>query len=342
MVATVQGPQGPSVLPSDRLSPSITPRLIGCPSRGDARYFDSDTGAIWSPSCGVNTCAYCIRTNAWRFTRALGVVKPSRYAVFTLLSGDWQTDRASINALFRALDRKGYRLRAAYTIEENPKKTGFHLNVWWWGPDVPQQLLSDVAQSVGWGEVVYVERWRSGRRDGYGLKDALGYGMKDAVGSSVASPTLTENQETYLRINGGRLLHARRGFWRNGVGGEDLRTAKAAFRASFGERPERKSSWVMYSGSQVLAHSPVTATPSVEDTPSETAPRPTPGSSSDGAPLVVADPLPLSWPAPAKLTSSGSSTSWESSAPRTPGLPRSHTRRLSSSDPPRTPPRSCS
>ena len=278
-----------------------------------------DTGHIRdSMSCGANVCPYCIHTNVWRWGRALSVAAPSRYAVFTQLSGDWQTDRASIAALFRVLDRKGYRLRAAYTIERNPAGTGFHLNVWWWGPDVPQSLLSEVAVSLGWGQVVHAQRWQGGRNE-YGMKDALGYGMKDAVSDAQPSPPgdLSPAQSDYLVLNGGALCHARRGFWRNGVGGEDLGSMRAAFRASFAEEPRKESGqWVMYEGSHLLAHGGTSAseTPPAEVGTSEPAPEKSPGLLPAGVQSVSMESLPLFSLEPATVASSVSATTSQSSA----------------------------
>jgi hypothetical protein len=237
-----------------------------CPRRDRIRGIDIETFEFFALTCGANVCPFCIETNIWLTGRAFELSEPERYAVFTGLSGDWAVDRVKIKSLHKWLDRHGYAVNSAYTIEQNPKLTGFHLNFWWHGDYVSQAYLSEAAVRLGWGPVVHVKRWRTKNR-AYGLKEASGseYGMKEAAGSGQEEAvrwTLTERQAGYLSRNGGRLLGARRSFWRDGLAGEALGSKKAAIRASFPSSESHqgpRSQWVVFGGSEVLAHSPVTS-----------------------------------------------------------------------------------
>jgi hypothetical protein len=230
------------------------------------RGVDIETGEFYSLSCRALSCVYCIETHIWQTGLAFELAAPERYAVFTQLAGDWPVDRAHINALHKRLDRKGFEVRSAYTIEKNPKDTGFHLNFWWHGSYIPQDQLSEAAVSMGWGPVVHVKAWRTQNRV-YGFKEASGstYGMKEASGSALGAGTqwhLSEAQAGYLARNGGKLLGARRSFWRDGPGGVPLGGKASAIRACFRSRGKTaRAEWVVYAGSEVLAHSRVAPLP---------------------------------------------------------------------------------
>lgn len=308
------GPEAPgtSLVSSGRLE--RTPGTGGwrggwdyCPRRERVRGFDEETGALFRTTCGANTCPYCIETNVWLWGLALEHAAPERYAVFTGLSGDWQRDRATIKALLRELRRLGYEVHEAHSIEVNPKGTGFHMNLWWHGSYVPQSVLSEVAVKVGLKPYVHVTKWQSRRRD-YGMKEASGrdYGMKEASGRGQEvgerSWVLNDRQASYLARNGGALMHASRGFWRDGKGGAPLGTRRAtldAYRRSQGQERQARKSWVMYAGSELLAHVAVSPSSPASGTSTEppgspsTAPPNPPGSRPDGVPSDQAEGLTL-------------------------------------------------
>jgi hypothetical protein len=231
------------------------------------RFYDMESGEFWVPTCRTLSCPYCIETLIWQTGRAFELAAPERYAVFTLVSGDWQTDRLKIKALHKRLDRDGFEVHSAYTVEENPKLTGFHLNFWWHGSYIPQDQLSEAAVSLGWGQRVRVEGWRGSTRV-YGLKEASSstYGMKEAQADDLPEGgkqwTLTQRQAAYLARNGGKLLGSRRSFWRDGPGGDPLGGKQAAVgllrtRSRSTPTVPRSQEWVLSAGPAVLAHSPV-------------------------------------------------------------------------------------
>lgn len=309
----------------------MKPGPVRCPRRLGWLYidFDRDIG-FRDVTCGSNSCPYCILTNAWLWSLAVGHVRPSRYAVFTLVPGEWAALRKDIARLFQVLDRKGYPLHAVYSCEVNPNGTGHHLNVWWWGPDVPFEVLRDAAVALGWGARVSVERFSVDRGGaGYGVKEALGYGMKEAVRDpevAADQAELSGGQRAFLDRNGGALMHARKNFWRDGVGGvplsgrrETLRVQRAARDASrLAEGHDRQATpWALVRGSEVVAHSAgplVSAIPTGVTGQSMNAASLLPVSLPVIAPSTMQPPLPgFSWEL-ATITSSASGRTRVSSA----------------------------
>jgi hypothetical protein len=123
----------------------------------------------------------------------------------------------------------GVGLSWCWHVEPNPGGTGHHVHYFQRGDFVPQQLLSHIADRRGMGAVATVQRWRPSKRaTTYGVKLAgVSYGLKLAEAEA--------SMDVYLWANGGRLVHASRGFWRDREG------------ATVGQR-EAMRSWVKRPG----------------------------------------------------------------------------------------------
>jgi len=150
-----------------------------------------------------------------------------------------------MNRLNEYLAREGIASTIAYHVEPNPAETGRHLHGWQKGDYLPQRTLSRLAQSAGFGPVAFVNKIRqkvgNGQSIGYGLK-GITYGLK-----------MTEAQEqmdTFLAANGGRLVHAQRGFWNIDGRKMGLREAMATYARSKGD-DERIGSWELVKDEQV-------------------------------------------------------------------------------------------
>lgn len=199
-----------------------------CPRRRGWRYLDPREGyeaLSFLPKCGAVSCPVCIATEVWRWGRIIGEAAPSRFAVVTGLHLTWQENRYAFRQVFRRLDRQGYVLRAFYCVEVNPKGTGHHGNIWWWGPDVPHETFVAAVVAVGWKPRVSLSRWVSRDVDRYGMKEVR-YGLKETLAAQgegfYRASTVTGPAAVYLDNNGGRLMHARSGQhapYRLGVGG---------------------------------------------------------------------------------------------------------------------------
>ena len=264
---------------------------LSCPRRC-AHFFDLDTGERFTLSCGSLECPYCVETQIWRAGLALEHAAPERYAVFTNVQDNWPDLRVAINRFHQILDRMGKAWHDCYTAEAGGDTGMLHLNMWQHGDYVRQSDLVEIAQRVGWGEIVDIRKWEARGGQGYGLKEASGrtYGLKEASGRSGGdlalsgpSASLTATQQAFLTRNGGRLLHARRSYWRDGAAGETLGSrAKVLDRAMVKMRGPKvvRDEWAVLMGSELVASSPlparVSATPTVptgESTPAEPLPR---------------------------------------------------------------------
>ncbi len=141
-----------------------------------------------------------------------------------------------------------YRLRRrrknnwCWHVEPNPKGTGHHVHLWQYGDFLPQRMLSAAAASVGMGKVAYISRVKAkeGEAMGYGMKLAgMAYGLKMAE----AAATL----DTYLEANGGRMVHATRGFWRaeDGTAYAGQREAMSAWASRNRSASDDQGEWVL-------------------------------------------------------------------------------------------------
>lgn len=177
------------------------------------------TGEKRAHSCGTNDCPFCGPRNAWKKSLIIShggtTGPPKRYAVLTQFPHDWQKGRQKMRNLPRYLERAGFPgWQQAWTIEPNPKGTGYHVNVLQKGPYVPQEALQEC-----WGSIVHIKAIKKPRGSqkanaervaAYSLKEAqkvAGYSVKNAAGGPGATGHLS-----HLRLNGGRLVHLSRGY----------------------------------------------------------------------------------------------------------------------------------
>lgn len=179
----------------------------GCPSNARGWYFqNSETGEVFPWRCGRNSCAYCVQGNARRRAKAIALANPSRALLLTQVGDEWQTIRQRLKRLrFEVTKRLEREFEWVYHVEPNPAGTGHHVHAWQRGDFIPQADLAEIADSVGMGRVVFINKIRSARTSAnYGLK-GLGYGLK---GTAAA-----ESRSAYLVANGRRLTHQSRGFF---------------------------------------------------------------------------------------------------------------------------------
>ena len=189
------------------------PKLDRCPRKLEFVMLHKRTGEIRPARCRANTCPWCGPVNAALVGGAITLADPERWGTLTLVGDDWQLVRARMRRLtYRLRSSLGGSFEWCWHVEPNPKGTGHHVHFWQRGVYVPQRLLSDLCRSEGMGRVCEVKRWRpSTRATVYGVKLAgVGYGLKLADAE--------ESMRGYLDINGNRLVHASRGFWRDRSG----------------------------------------------------------------------------------------------------------------------------
>lgn len=206
-----EAPGGTSLV----LIPSIGPQPDedgprGCPSADGRVWLSETTGALRPWRCGRLICAWCVVGEAWGTGWSLAVAQPERWFTLTLAGDDWQTIRGRMRRLAYDIRREGHALQWAWQVEANPAGTGHHVHGWQHGAYIPQRTLSRLADYRGMGRVAHVQAWHGGRT-GYALKglESISYGLKEAERAQLAG--------RYLAMNGRRLVHASRGFWRRKV-----------------------------------------------------------------------------------------------------------------------------
>jgi len=160
--------------------------------------------------------------NARRRCLAITYAGPQRMIRLSLLASESDespcaTARTRVGRISRNLKRMGLNPGEwTWTIEKNPKGTGFHAHCLQRGPSIPQAELQESCARASAG-IPYINAIR---REGiwtsrYGLKafGADGYGLKGFRPSGDSTEA--------LRINGGRMEHHSRGFF--AIDGEVLR-----------------------------------------------------------------------------------------------------------------------
>jgi hypothetical protein len=147
-----------------------------------------------------------------------------------------------MNRIREYVQRDGFRNNEwAYHAEINPKLTGYHVHAWQHGPKLPQRWLQTVCERADAG-IPYINRVRHSGAQHYGVK-AVTYGLKGTVSE--------HGRHEFVKINGGRLVHATRGFWRDEEGKPctQLEARAAAVKLVHGI-PQRESEhwWIVEHG----------------------------------------------------------------------------------------------
>jgi len=221
--------------PTHANGPSRSPVLAFCEGTEPRVWWSPDTGEIHPWRCKRNRCARCGPINAHLVAGAIALAEPERLVTLTRVGDDWQTIRSRVRDLSYDVRRSGRDWNVAWSVEPNPKGTGHHVHALHYGAFVPQRTLSRLSDAAGLGPVVDIRRvTRRLEASRYGLKlAASAYGVKMADGEL----------ESYLRCNGGRVIHTSRGFWRDGPG-RPIRSTRGAVqlavRRAFGDSGARR------------------------------------------------------------------------------------------------------
>jgi len=182
-----------------------------CP-RSKLELIDPSTGKRAPVRCGSLRCYACLVPVALNYASALGLARPSQKLRLTWVGRTHQEIRQRVRKFHRLLRRQGRQVEHAYSVEPNPRGTGNHIHGWTWGSPITLEELQDAATGAGMGAEVWIGPAHvlptTPPMIKYGLKSVLDY-----------PPGVTEmwpEAREFLELNGGRLLHATRGFWRDG------------------------------------------------------------------------------------------------------------------------------
>lgn len=224
--------------------PSAKGRLTGCPTKQEWVQVNLDTGHMIPLRCDRNRCPWCGPRRAIRVATAIEMANPAWGFTLTGLDETWAVNHPSLAKVMRSM-RDTYQVTVAWHLEENPRGMGCHLHGWGRGARPDEGVLSEMAGRAGLGQVVAVKSARG--YYGYGMKEVTALVEEDDV--RVIKPPL----DRYLDRNGGRLVHASRGFWvdRNGRP-TDLRGAlRESARRHHGSSSGEPSAWVKCHRSKV-------------------------------------------------------------------------------------------
>lgn len=195
-----------------------------CPSRGHQQYRSPRTGRYQPKMCGAIRCWVCVVPVALSYARAIALAEPDQLVRLSLVGDDWTTIRGRVNRYRQHLRAQGLAVQDTYHVEANPRGTGNHLHMWIWGDLLLEPTVRNAALSAGMGREVDV---RAAYLPEQGVP-ALTYGMKAVLDRPRHTSSMPVQAEHYLELNGQRLLHSTRSFWRDAATGETLAGVRAA------------------------------------------------------------------------------------------------------------------
>jgi len=169
-----------------------------CPKKPYWVVKDSDRTVRFPACCDSYRCLICVQAKVRQRVKlaAWGASKMDwlRFVTLTLAPPKWQQLRSQVRDFFRRA-RRTYVLEAAWTVERNPKGTGYHVHALTYGEHMPKERLEQM-----WGGRFVDIQAASLLASDYMAKlyRMAGYSTKLIA-------------ET-LEMNGGRCLHMTRGY----------------------------------------------------------------------------------------------------------------------------------
>jgi hypothetical protein len=201
-------------------------QVLRCPRRFGWFLIGGETGQVIPARCKASFCGWCGPIRAREVAGAIGLANPERLVRLSLLRGSWRETQWRVWKVVYELRAAGYVFEYCLHVEPNPKETGYHGHLYQVGAFVPQAFLQSccLRHGLGFPDIRKFER-RGGPEVTYGLKLAgLNYGLKLAQRQ--------DSLDRYLEVNGGRLSHQSRAFFRNAAGDPcGLTEARAAWRS---------------------------------------------------------------------------------------------------------------
>lgn len=189
-------------------------RPLTCPNASDRVVVELHSGQVFPDRCRRNTCLFCLPLNARRRCLAITLAGPVRMIRMSWVAGEadespGKTALIRIKRTRQALKRMGIAPGEwCWTIEKNPRETGYHMHCLQTGGYIDQAKLQEACHRARAGIpfINYIRRtgiWTSR----YGLKGfgADGYGLKTFRPNG--------NPAEALRLNNGWLEHHTDGFY---------------------------------------------------------------------------------------------------------------------------------
>lgn len=202
-------------------------RLV-CPRRGHLNLVHRGGGRAIPARCGQLSCVACLPFRVLDVGSAVGLAAPRWLVTLTQVGSRWPIIHERYTRFRQALKRGGVNTEMAFHVEPNPRGTGTHAHAWAHGGPPRTRELRAAADTANMGSVVLL---REIHLPSDGTITALTYGMKACLTVPENGGELAADAREYLDLNGGRLVHASRGFWRD-AHGHSLGSQKAAVLAA--------------------------------------------------------------------------------------------------------------
>jgi hypothetical protein len=215
-------------------------------------------------------CWACLVPTALDHAAALALAAPQQAVRLSLVGQAWGDIHKRMTAFGRILRRAGRKVEYAFHVEANPERTGNHVHMWTWGDPLAEWAVMDAASRAQMGLEVDVQPCSIPP----GEPSRLWYGMKAVVERPAEVTELWPEAEAYLHLNGRRLHHATRNFWRDGPGGARLDGVRPAITVARERAGLRSHLWVPEGSQKATARVGVTTSAAVpfllQQTPTNT------------------------------------------------------------------------
>lgn len=205
---------------------------LTCPVKGHLRLVNRRTGVVATGRCDRLSCPACLPRVVFDVGSAIGLARPEWLVTLTQVGGAWQQVKRRMQRLRQYMKRADLLFETAYHVEHNPGGSGLHAHMWLHGDRPRHRDLNRLAINAGLGEVTLVKPMRYPHN---GRPVMLTYGMKECL-ETFDPRVMPPRTIAFLEVNGGRLVHPSRGFWRDAAGSslKDRRQAMAEARAARG------------------------------------------------------------------------------------------------------------
>jgi len=173
--------------------------MLLCPKSSYVLRCRQDPSFIVPAGCRAYRCPVCgsakVRERVKLMASGARLAWPVRMVRLSLVKPEWQHCRAQLRDWVRRV-RKAYQWEWAWSIEPNPKGTGFHLHALQWGEFVPKKRL----EQLWGGRFINIKLVRKTGKENYITKCY-----------QIAKYSTKVNLE-HLELNGGRCVHMSRGY----------------------------------------------------------------------------------------------------------------------------------
>jgi hypothetical protein len=194
-----------------------------CPrAQGKPHVVDLTTGELRPPMCKANLCPYCAKVKCWKIARAVGASDPKAFLTLTHAGDSWKLIQRRMNRLAEHLRERGHVFQWAWRVEcyWPGGRHGHHVHAYTHGARIPDDVTFGVeARRLGFGPEFHFSF----------LTDQPSKGPRYVWGIKKVHEVHPMNIAHHLWINGGRLVHPSRNFWR--YGDERMSNMDAVLRA---------------------------------------------------------------------------------------------------------------